>query len=97
MTVRRTALHAARPLDSISQIHNSAVRTATGAFRSSPIVSIYADAGIKTTSTLQRNCQIIELAESRNSMHPLHKEINGDANEDAKSYCKSKRDHQQKT
>ena len=74
-------------LDSISPIQNSAVRTAIGAFLSSPIVSIYADSGIKPLAhyretKLLNYCASIKV----NSMHPLHEEINGEANEAAKSF-----------
>ena len=38
-------------IESLNPIRNSAIRTATGAFRSSPIVSLHAESGIKPLPT----------------------------------------------
>ena len=74
-------------IDSISPIQNSAVRTAIGAFRSSPIVNIYADSGIKLLAHY-REIKLLNYSATIkvNGLHPLHKEINGEANEATKSF-----------
>ena len=60
-------------LDRITPVHNAAIRTAVGAFRSSPLLSLYAESGVKPLSTYREvkmlNTYLRILA---NPTHPLH-------------------------
>ena len=63
-------------LEKLNSIQNTAVRTALGAFKSSPIVSILAESGIKPVE-VYRNIKIINffLRIMVNQAHPLHNEM----------------------
>ena len=60
-------------LEKLNPIHNAAIRIATGAFRSSPVLSLYAESGMKPPSTF-RGIKVINtylriLASPTNIMH----------------------------
>ena len=60
-------------LDSLSALQNSAIRIATGAFRSSPIVSLQAESGIKPLETYREIKILNTLARIVvNPNHPLY-------------------------
>jgi len=63
-------------LDRLTPIHNAAIRIATGAFRSSPLISLYAESGIKPIDTY-RNIKSLNTAARiyANPLHPLHEQL----------------------
>ena len=60
-------------LERITPVHNAAIRTAVGAFRSSPLLSLYAESGVKPLSTY-REVKMLNtyLRILTNLTHPLH-------------------------
>ena len=66
-------------LNSLNPIQNCSIRTTTGAFRSSPVLSLYAESGIKPLQTY-RNIKILNYYAHIfvNANHPLHEVILSD-------------------
>ena len=64
-------------LNKLTPIHNTAIRIATGAFRTSPLVSLYAESGIKPLTTY-RNIKLLNTFARiyTNPRHPLHSSAN---------------------
>ena len=60
-------------LDRLNPIHNTAIRIATGAFRSSPVMSMYAESGLKPLSSF-RDIKLLNMYTRIivNPEHPLY-------------------------